>query len=102
VQARGGLLGAQGRRLTIVWIEITAAAYAALKVAKARGGRVLKRLEAGVAWQTATEFQRQLKARSGRVPATMPSTVITMRPIGPHVSIAGSSTRRQAPFSSSS
>ena len=28
----------------------------------------------------------------------MPSTVSTMRPIGPQVSIAGSSTRRHAPF----
>jgi hypothetical protein len=36
------------------------------------------------------------------ISATMPSTVKTMRPIGPPVSMAGSSTRRLAPFSSSS
>ena len=33
------------------------------------------------------------------ISATMPKTVITMRPIGPQVSIADLSTRKQAPLS---
>jgi hypothetical protein len=42
------------------------------------------------------------RMKPSSISATMPSTVKTIRPIGPPVSMAGSSTLRLAPFSSSS
>ena len=50
--------------------------------------------------QIASEPRSGTESRS--ISATMPSMVRTMRPIGPPVSMAGSRTRRLAPFSSNS